>query len=248
MLFPSADPRVRRVTSEVDIVVLAGGDRALGRQALQGLSLNDAIVVAADSGVALADELGLSVDVAVGDFDSLSGDRLDELETEAAAGDVDLRRHPTDKDAADLTLALDAAVELAPTHGHRVLVAGIEGGRADYALANPLVVASSRFATLDRALALAGGRAWVVDDHRSLRPPPSTFLSMVPVHGPAVVSFVGVRWPLSEATLEPGTTWALSNEPRADEVGVTVHAGTVILFALRRWPSVELRSAIGPVR
>lgn len=222
--------RCAGVTVPVDILVLAGGDRALGLSALAGTSVLGATIIAADSGVHLADAAGLSVDVAVGDFDSIDPVRMSELERAADRGEVEMRRFPVDKDAADLALALDVAVDMAPTHGRRVLVVGIEGGRADYALANQLVVAAPRYATLARQMALADARVSVVDDHRSLRPSPRTQLSVVPVHGPAVVSFVGVRWPLAEATLDAGTTWALSNEPVAEEVGLTVHAGVVLLF------------------
>lgn len=228
------------MTTPVDMLVLAGGDRRLGALALAGTSAP--VVIAADAGTALADDLGLTVDVAVGDFDSLDAARLAVLDAAAGRGEVDVRRHPVDKDAADLALALDVAVELAAAHGPRVVVAGIEAGRSDFALANQLLVASPRYAALDRCMALADARVWVVDDRLRVVTRPGAPLSVVPVHGPAVVSFTGVRWPLRVATLEPGTTWAMSNEAVAGEVALTVHAGTVLLF------DRSLRPGSGPAR
>lgn len=216
--------------TSADIVVLAGGDTGLGVVSLSGVDLSGAAVIAADSGVHLADAVGLSVDVAVGDFDSIAPERLADMES---SDRTDVRRHPSDKDATDLALALDVALELAPTHGVRVLVAGIEGTRPDFVLANQLVVASDRYRSLDRRLALVGADAWIVTGRLSLRPPPGTTVSLVPVGGPCVVSFAGVRWPLDRATLEPGTTWALSNESTGD-VDLRVHSGTAMLFELGR--------------
>lgn len=208
-----------------DIVVIAGGAAV---DAARVASVDpSARVIAADAGVAAAGVLGWSVDVAVGDFDSLAPgdvDRLDEL-----AGEV--RRHPRDKDATDLELALEVAAEFAPA---RVLVAGIEGGRPDHALANLLVPASARFAVLDIELVVEAGRAWVVRNRLVGELPPGTIISVIPVHGSAEVSLAGVRWPLDRELLEAGTTWGVSNEISAPPpFSLDVHAGVVICITPR---------------
>ena len=78
-------------------------------------------MIAADSGIDLALALGLHVDVAIGDFDSVSAAGLATVE---AAGAL-VERYPAAKDATDLELALDAAIALEPAH---VIVVG---GAAD---------------------------------------------------------------------------------------------------------------------
>src|SRR5690349_19765065 len=99
------------------VVVVAGGHSSVGR----ALELpEDAHVFAADSGVDLALALGLHVDRAIGDFDSVSAAGLAAVE---AAGAV-VERHPAAKDATDLELALDAAVALEPA---RIVVVGSAG-------------------------------------------------------------------------------------------------------------------------
>lgn len=213
-----------------DIVVVAGG--AIPSRAITVPPA--AFVVAADSGVALARMLGLDVDVAVGDFDSLAPDlvaRLDELA-------VDVRRHPVDKNATDLELALAAATERAPA---RVLVVGLEGGRPDHALANLLLAAASTFASLDIELVLDHGHAWVVRDRLVGAWPSGTTVSLIPVHGAATVSISGVRWPLDHSTLTPGTTRGVSNETITDPASggtptVTVHDGVVLCIVPRTVP------------
>ena len=211
-----------------DIVVVAGG-APIERVPTH---VGDARVIAADSGVALATALGLSVDVAVGDFDSLDRSlvaRLDEL-----AGSV--RHHDRDKDATDLELALHVAAESGPA---RVLVFGLEGGRPDHALANLLVAASSSFAALEIELALELGRAWVVRDELVGSWPEGTTLSIIPVHGDATVSVEGVRWPLDRSLLAAGTTRGVSNLTTGDTSTVTVHDGVAICMIPTETPDPE---------
>ncbi len=211
-----------------DIVVVAGGAPIERVPA----HVDGATVIAADSGVALADALGLSVDVAVGDFDSLDPGfvaRLDDL-----AGEV--RAHDRDKDATDLELALAVAVESAPA---RVLVFGLEGGRPDHALANLLVAASESFASLEIELALGLGRAWVVRDRLVGSWPEGTTLSIVPVHGDVTVSVDGVRWPLQYSRLVAGTTRGVSNATTGAPSTVTVHDGVAICIVPTEPPDPE---------
>lgn len=207
-----------------DIVVIAGG-APIERAHAAGVTA-DTRVIAADAGVARARWLGWSVDVAVGDFDSLAPatvERLDEL-----AGEV--RRFSADKDATDFELALEVAAESAPA---RVLVAGIEGGRPDHALANLLVASSARFASIDIELSLGGGRAWVVRDRLSGRLPLGSLVSLVAVHGAATVTLEGVRWPLEDALLRAGSSLGVSNEATGAPFRLTVHDGTVLCIVPR---------------
>ena len=207
-----------------DIVVIAGGAPLDARHVASiGPSTR---VIAADAGVSAAGDLGWEVDVAVGDFDSIRAEdlaRLDELARE-------VRRFPSDKDATDLELALAVAVESGPA---RVLLAGIEGGRPDHALANLLLAASERFASLEVEVLIEHGRAWVVRDQLAGTLPTRSTVSVIPVHGAAHVSIDGVRWPLDRRLLEPGTTLAISNEVADGPFTLDVHAGVVLCITPR---------------
>lgn len=212
------------------IVVVAGGEPVA--PALVSALPGSARVVAADAGVDLARELGWRVDVAVGDFDSITASGQRDL----AAGGVDVRRHPVDKDATDLELALEVADQLAVDDDPdpcRVLVLGLEGGRPDHALANLLVASAPRFGRLDVELVLAQGRAWVVRDELTGALAAGAVLSIVPVHGPATVSVAGVRWPLDRSLLPAGTTRGVSNVATGEPVRVSVHDGTVLCITPR---------------
>jgi len=106
--------------SEQVVVVVAGGEPPLP-EAVLGVPLG-ARVIAADRGLEHARALGLEVSVAIGDFDSASPEAV----AKAEKAGVRIERHPAEKDATDLELALDAAMELRP---ERVLVIAGDGGR-----------------------------------------------------------------------------------------------------------------------
>jgi hypothetical protein len=94
------------------VVVVTGGD-AIDPAHVRDLPAG-VRVIAVDSGVDQAHALGLDVELAIGDFDSVTPDGLARAESDGAAID----RHPTAKDATDLELALDAAIARRPARIH----------------------------------------------------------------------------------------------------------------------------------
>ncbi len=90
--------------ASADTVVVFAGGPAPPPSVAAGLP-EGATIVAADRGAAHALALGLRVDVAIGDFDSLAPAARAALERDH----VRLEAHPATKDATDLELALSAA-------------------------------------------------------------------------------------------------------------------------------------------
>jgi len=202
------------------VLVLAGGDGAPPVAALSGEGSTH--VIAADSGVDLALALGLHVDVAVGDFDSVSEAGLARVEAEGAH----IQRHPSDKDATDLELALDHAVT---ARARSVVVAGGDGGRLDHLLAQALLLGSERYAALEIDALLGRARAHVVRDDRLLAGTPGEIISLLALHGPAVgVATEGLRYPLGGETLAPGSTRGVSNVLEAASARVRVERGVLL--------------------
>jgi len=207
-------------------IVVTGGDRpdpALV-DALD-LPVEGRVVVAADSGVAHALALGLVVDVAVGDFDSLDPATLEAVE---AAG-TRIERHPVAKDATDLELAIDVAVGLGAA---RVVVLGGHGGRLDHFLANALVLASPHLGAVEVEAVVGDAVVTVVRAGPGVRfgGRPGQLVTILPVHGPAEgVRTEGLRYPLHGETLSAGTTRGVSNVLDADEAAVSLTGGVVLV-------------------
>ena len=196
------------------------------------LQSEDALVIAADSGAVHAKAAGLVIDIAVGDFDSIPSSLLHDLES---AG-VEIERHPANKDATDLELAIDVAIR----QGADVItIVGGHGGRVDQSFANAFVIASpvyahvSMHAVLDSALVSVvhgGGGVTFVGD-------PGDVVTILPLHGDAVgVRTEGLEYPLRGEMLRAGTTRGVSNVLLGQEATVSIEEGTVLVVR----PSPEL--------
>lgn len=234
------------------VVVLAGG-APLPASLLPDVA--DAIdhatlAVAADAGLHHAQRADREVDVLIGDLDSVDADAL----ARARDAGTDVRTHPVDKDATDLALALDLVLERVAGHGAEpasdeanergrrdepgerdertdVLVIGGHGGRADHLIANLLLLAAARYAPLRL-------RAWwgvdvvhVVRDTVTLTGEDGGRVSLLALHGAVEgVSTTGLRFPLTDAVLEAGSSLGMSNELSGPHATVTVQRGVLAVL------------------
>ena len=201
------------------IVVVAGGHPLGGT--VPSLPAG-AMVIAADGGVDRALALGLHVDLAIGDFDSVSAAGLAAAEASGAR----VERHPAAKDATDLELALDAAISLRPA---RIVVVGSGGGRLDHLLGSVLLLADERYAAAEIRAYLGDAQMHIIRDSRTLAGAPGDLLTLLAVHGAAGgVTTEGLAYPLLGETLPPGTSRGVSNVFSAFEARITVARGCLL--------------------
>jgi thiamine pyrophosphokinase len=205
--------------SHTVIVVSSGGrpqDGALPRASA---------VIAADGGLEHARALGLRVDVAVGDFDSAAAEMVEAARRAGAR----IERHPAEKDATDLELALETALSLGP---HRILVLGADAGRLDHLLAGVLALASESLSAVQVDAVLGRARLHVVRGERTLTGEAGELISLFAVGGPAEgVTTEGLRYPLRDETLAPASSRGISNVFDSEEARITVQRG--VLLAVR---------------
>jgi thiamine pyrophosphokinase len=210
-------------TPRAAIIVIGGVPPDVNLAA--ALESEGALVIAADSGAVHAKAAGLTIDIAVGDFDSIPPPLLQELQS---AG-VKIERHPAAKDATDLELAIDVAMR----EGADVItIVGGHGGRVDQSFANAFVIASPTYAhvslhaILDSALVSVvhgGGGVTFVGE-------PGDVVTILPLHGDAVgVRTEGLEYPLRGEGLPAGTTRGVSNVLVDREATVSLEKGTVLV-------------------
>jgi len=211
--------------TEAVIVVAGGGPVPPETRALLPAG---APVVAADGGVDAALALGLRVDVVVGDLDSVTAEGL--AVAEAAGARVD--RHPVDKDASDLALALDVAAGLLGDDGGDLVVVGTGGGRLDHLIAGLLALTDRSHAGRRVRAHVGPATVHVVHGPGELRvdAPIGDVLTIVPVGGDAAgVRTTGLRYPLRGEALAVATTRGVSNVVDAAGVVVGLDAGTLLV-------------------
>lgn len=202
------------------VVAVAGGDPVPSH--VVATLPSDAHVIAADSGLHVALALGLTVDLVIGDMDSVDPRTLGR----ARAAGVGVEEHPSAKHHTDLALAMDAAV----THGaDRVVVVGGHGGRLDHLLANALLLASPVYAGVDVVGRMGDATVHVVRSSTRLTGTPGELVSLLPVHGPARgVTTEGLLYPLHGEDLPPGASRGVSNEFAQPEARVDVASGVLL--------------------
>ncbi len=204
--------------------IVAGGGDALDECWRAALPAR-ALVVAADSRLRHIYALGLRPDVVVGDLDSVSAADLARAELEGTP----IERHPTDKDATDLELALDAARARGVTD---VIVIGTGGGRLDHELAGFALLAAPQWATMRITAFVGTARLTVVHDHATLDGSLGSTVTLLAAGGPASgVTTKGLRWPLTDADLSPTSTLGVSNEIVESPGRITVRTG--VLFVIQ---------------
>jgi len=210
----------------VKAVVVAGGEPAeadLGE--LDGADL----VIAADGGAHWLDARGRLPDLLVGDLDSVTSHLAEEL---AAAG-VRIERHPVDKDASDVELAVERAV--AEGADRVVVVGAIGGARVDHELANLLLLADPVWDREldDLRIVRDGTIARAARPGRPLRleGTPGALVTLIPVGGDAAgVVTSGLRYPLDGERLRLGRSRGLSNVVERVPATVSLADGALVVI------------------
>lgn len=215
------------------VVVLAGG--APVDQFVPARVAEADVRLAADSGLDLAERIGLQVDQVIGDLDSVSAAALQRARDRGTA----ITQYPPDKDETDLELTfVEAMAHVIADRGDEIVVLGGAGGRLDHLLANHAVLTSARWKHAAITAYIGTSRVDVVHGDvirgagarhaRSLAGAPNCTVSLLAWHGAARgVTTGGLRWPLHDATIEAGSAYGTSNEYLARVATVSLESGTL---------------------
>lgn len=183
------------------------------------------LVIAADGGARHASGLGLEVMHLIGDMDSVDLATFQKLKDTKCKISV----FPEDKDKTDLELAMDLAL----AHGaSEIHILGAEGGRFDHMLGNALIGAKESFSNIPVWYYSSMQRSTAVFPckNRKFKTLNDKLISVIPLCQKAEgFSISGVNWPLSNVTLELGSTYSISNRSSAEEVEVSFNSGVVLL-------------------
>ena len=172
--------------SMVKIVVVAGGDSSL-------LPKNQDIYLGVDGGCLKLLEQGLPLDIAVGDFDSIS--EVDFRKIQAQAKQV-VQSVP-EKNDTDLELALKTVFEDYPDAA--VTVYGAFGGRLDHFLSNIFLPTDPDLAPYMEQIQLVDEQNRLVfrpaGSHEIQPDPTMTYVGFMPV-GEGRLEITGAKYPL----------------------------------------------------
>ena len=178
------------------------------------------LIIAADSGYATAEKLGITPDITMGDFDSYRGTLPKEM---------DILRVPCEKDLTDTMLAC----EYAKDNGCRfITIVGGTGGRIDHSISNVFYLEELRRQGIKVKLTDGENTVQVILDEIVTIPKDDGYFSVFALDS-CVISETGCKYPLNRATLIRQRPYAVSNEVTEECAIITVEGAALLVMSRR---------------
>ena len=175
-------------------------------------------IICADGGLEIAEVLGLTPDLLIGDYDS---GQLPE--------DREVIRLPMEKDMTDSEAALDLAVS---EGGETIIILGGLGGRFDHTMGNIGLLA--KYCGRLRGLSFVDGYNCVSMLEPGCYEIPGNkyrYMGLVAYGEPVEeLTLRGVKYPLTKHTLRDDTSLGVSNEITAPAASLSFTAGRLLLI------------------
>jgi len=202
-------------------LIVAGGEPP-GKELLHGLALKADMIIAADKGAQYCLESGITPGLVVGDMDSLDQGSVDTL---SALG-VAMKRVNADKDQTDTEIALDEAILRG---AKRVEIVGAIGDRIDHTLANIHLLRKAMRHGIAARITSETQQIFLVDSSETIIGSQGRTVSFLPlteqVEG---ISLTGFLYELTEAFMEIGKPYGISNVVTSDQACVKVGKGILL--------------------
>lgn len=182
------------------------------------------LVIAADGGANHCDALDILPDVLIGDLDSIAPALLNSYQAQG----VEIHRHPQAKDATDLELALDLALQRGATE---VMLIGVLGGRWDMSIANIMLAAADCYRNLSTTLVGRDCRMSIFHPGRTHRITGrlGDAFSLLPLRGAVRgVTLSGFAYPLCNQQIDFGSSRGVSNILQAQHATVQFREGVLL--------------------
>ena len=220
------------------ILIISGGsiDEMWGRKWVADYEPD--YCIAADSGLVMADKLGLTVDLLLGDYDS-----VDKKIFEKYNRNTKTITYPCEKDYTDTHLALKKAIEKIKkmqdaskdSTEDEIAIIGATGTRYDHAFTNIFVLDESLEAGIRCAIYDKNNKIYLADKSFEIRKDKQfgDYLSFAPMTPEAGLSLSGVKYRLDRYTLRQGESICQSNEITEIIAKVEIFTGKLVVFETR---------------
>ena len=176
-------------------------------------------IVCADGGANKSRRLGIRPDLIIGDFDSITSS------TKKYFSRVPSIRLGS-QDSTDLEKALDHLLKLDIRNAD---VLGATGGRPDHMLSNFSILKKYRKKISLRFID-PYGTLQIIEGRYKLNLPVGSLISLIPLGRCDGITTIGLKYALSNETLELGVREGTSNEVLASPVTINVKKGCLLIF------------------
>lgn len=205
-------------------VIFANGNLSDLSQA-RNIITDDDCLIAADGGVKHILKLGLTPQIIIGDFDSISVS----LRKKLAKKKIELIKYPTNKDKTDFELAINLVLE---RKYQEIIIFGIFGDRIDHFLANIFLLAKIQTENKSIKIKIIEGNKemYIFDKEIIVNGQIGDEVSIIPVSEKLTgVVTDGLEYQLKNETLFFGSTRGISNVLNKTSAKITATDGTALL-------------------
>ena len=184
----------------------------------------DDLIIAADAGCLNAKKLGVTPNIVLGDFDSMTEKDIPE--------NAEILRVPAEKDFTDTQLAVDTALK---NGANDIVIIGGLDGRLDHTLSNLSILEDLNAKRVHAVILDGKNRIRYINSTSTLVARSGyRYLSLLCLSDKAKgVSVEGCKYPLNNATLERKFQYAVSNEITGNCALVSVRKGGIFVIESR---------------
>ncbi len=187
------------------------------------------MIIAADSGLTIADKLKLKLDYIVGDFDSVS----EEVIIKYRMKSIPIDTFPREKDKTDTHIA----VELALAHqASSIMIVGATGTRMDHTMANIHLLFLPMQAGVSAALIDSNNKIYLKNKSFMLEKSRQfgDYVSLLPfTERVSGLTLKGFKYPLDHIVLDTGCSLGISNEILEDIAEIEISDGILLVIEAR---------------
>jgi thiamine pyrophosphokinase len=166
-------------------------------------------------------------DIAIGDFDSVSGAEFATIQKTVAQ----VIRYPPEKDRTDLDLAVQVALQQKP---NRIVIYGGWGTRMDHSLGAIQILEKYLQSDIPIIIRDNNNELVLIDAQYAIHPDRAyPYVSVLPVTDFIDVSLSGLKYPLSRVRITRGQSLGVSNEIIGKTARITIHQGKALVIRSR---------------
>ncbi len=207
-------------------IIVANGHVAENEKYGHLVRLGD-LVIGADGGAFVAQQLGLEPQVVIGDMDSV----LPELRARLEEHGCQFVHYPPRKDETDTELAIQYALQRG---AQEILLLGATGSRLDHTLANVFLLGMPGLEGVKAKIIAGNTEVWLVRDELEIGGHVGDIVTLLPLGQDAVgVRTEGLEWALHDDTLQFGLARGVSNVMTSSRARVTLREGLLLVLRVK---------------
>ncbi|MDE7263154.1 MAG: thiamine diphosphokinase [Anaeroplasmataceae bacterium] len=173
-------------------------------------------IIGVDEGALVALRNGISLDVAIGDFDSVDEEDLNYIRSKTQV--IQLPEHKNDTDTG-------AALKLCKDATRIIILGGIQGKRIEHFIANLMLMETHHnVEMLDN-----NSHMYIMDSSFSIKKTEYKFISFFALQD-TMISLEGFSYPLTNYSLKNTDPLTISNELKESRGIVTIKGGCVLVI------------------